>query len=44
LKNKEKRISIASNGRELVKEKYDWNLIGTNMANSIKAILSKNGK
>jgi glycosyltransferase involved in cell wall biosynthesis len=44
LQDKNKKMEIAEQAKALVKQKYDWNIIGNNMANSIKVILSKNEK
>jgi glycosyltransferase involved in cell wall biosynthesis len=44
LQDKNKQMEIAEHAKALVKQKYDWNIIGNNMANSIKVILSKNEK
>jgi glycosyltransferase involved in cell wall biosynthesis len=36
LRNKEQRLFIRDNGRKLVQENYDWNMIGISLANFIK--------
>ena len=35
IKNKERRLSIQKNARKLVRSKYDWNIIGTELVKVI---------
>ena len=41
LRDKERRLSIANNGRKLVEENYDWNLVGDKMASFIAGVKMK---